>query len=403
MHVSQTYCGLPYYGMTIHADGGLGICCSQNREFNFGHISETEDLYDAWANEDNIQRLRYEDGKDRKHACGGCLKHKELGVNRWHLLNTQENNLKKINPYLEIPIDGKIRFLEFTTSNLCNQACSSCSSFFSTKWIPLEKQALEMGVPLDEWKDQSSGSFNSFGWKQYRMNDEDVKKILKILPDLHILYIKGGEPFADQLNFKVLEELVRVNPQCRVELSSNVSKIPQKFIDVFKKVKNVSLSCSIDGIDDTYEWIRSTPFNQTVENIKRWHSAGIAGHVSVSYNISAYNYYHTTDFLKWFNENLLEEVNTVGVASWIRSPRFISPMTLFNESDITNNIEEIENLNLPKERFRMDYLRGKRYEFITIKEETQREHKKRFHTYTQFMNFIRNTDIYSMHPQLKNI
>lgn len=355
----NTYCNMPYYGMTIHSNGDLGICCVQNREFNYGHISETEDLYDTWINHDNIQKLRYEDGEDRQKACGTCLKQVRCGTrNRWHEINdiTILNGKKAFSHWQEIPIDGKIRYLEFTASNICNQACSSCSSFFSTKWIPLEKQALETGLPLDEWKNSVEGGYNSFGYKQYRMNDEDIKKIFKILPDLHILYIKGGEPFADQMNFQVLEELIKVNSKCKVMITSNVSKIPQKFINILKKVSFVGLSCSIDGIDETYKYIRSTPFNTTIENIKRWHDSNIKGRVNVSYNISMHNFYHTVDFLKWFNENLLEEVNSVRIQDWIRSPAYLSPTKLLYESEIINNIEEIKKLKLPKERFQLDLL-----------------------------------------------
>jgi len=394
----NTYCNMPYYGMTIHSNGDLGICCSQNREFNYGHISETEDLYDAWLEHDNILKLRYEDGEDRQKACGTCLKHKNLGiVNRWHEINRTEILLRKI------PIDGKIRFLEFTTSNICNQACSSCSSFFSTKWIPIEKQALEMGLPLDEWKNQKGGGFNSFGHKQYRMSNEDVKKIIKILPDLHILYIKGGEPFADQLNFQILEELIKVNPQCRVMITSNVSKIPQKFINILKKISYVSISCSIDGINETYKYIRSTPFNKTIENIKRWHNSNINGHVNVSYNISMHNFYHTIDFLKWFNENLLEEVNTVKIQSWIPSPRYLAPVILLDESEIINNIEEIKKLKLPKERFKLDFLIQKKDAFNNKTPHEVELLKKRFRSYTHFMNFVRGIDIFDLHPQLKHV
>jgi len=392
------YCIMPYYGMTIHPDGNLGVCCSQNRAFEYGHISETEDLYDAWANHENIQKLRYEDGQERELACGRCLKYKNIGQsNKWTQIHSKNEQ------YAKIPIDGKIRYLEFTTSNICNQACSTCSSFFSTKWIPLEKTALEVGLPLDKWKNQTHGGFNSFGWKHYRMSHEDVQKIFKILPDLLVLYIKGGEPFADQLNFKVLEELIKVNPQCRVMITSNASKIPQKFINVLEKLSYVSLSCSIDGIDKTYEYIRSTPFDQTVENIKRWHNSGINGYVSVSYNISMHNFYHTIEFLKWFNENLIEEVNLIRIASWIFSPEYISPILLLDQSEIIDKIEEIENLNLSEERFRLNYLRDKKEHLNVTSPEKIRKLRKQFHHYTEFMNFTRNINIYDLHPQLKDL
>ena len=398
------YCRLPYYGMTIQPDGSLGICCSQNLDWNFGHISDTDNLLTAWQDHENIETLRYEDADSRKLACGSCLHSAKLGEhNRWWELNVRRYDNS------DYPINNKLRFLEFTTSNVCNQACSTCSSFFSTKWIPLEKEALDFGLPLDKWKTRPYG-FASFGHKHYRMTDEDVKKIYKLLPDLEVLYIKGGEPFADQQNFKIVEELIRVNPNCRVKLTTNMSKVPQKFLNVFKKLNSrVGLSVSIDGIGKTYEYIRSTPFDQTIDCIKRWHDSGIKSHLSVSYNMSAHNFYHTVDFLEWFDNNLLQEVNRVRVSKMINSPSYISVLWLFTRSQIARKLNEIENLDLCTRKFVIHNLKAKekRLSADDKKNKTYEKNRlneiKKFHEYTAFLNLKRNINIYDIHPQLKNL
>ena len=390
--------------MTIQPDGSLGICCAQNLDWNFGHISKTDNLLTAWQEHENIETLRYEDADDRKLACRTCLHSANLGEhNRWWELNVKKYDSS------DNRIDGKLRFLEFTTSNVCNQACSTCSSFFSTKWIPLEEEALKFGLPLNEWKTRPYG-FASFGHKHYRMTDEDVEKIYKLLPDLEVLYIKGGEPFADQQNFKIIEEVIRVNPNCRVKLTTNLSKVPQKFLNVFKKINSkVGLGVSIDGIDKTYEYIRSTPFNQTIDNIKRWHDAGIKSFVSVNYNMSAHNFYHTVDFLEWFRNNLLQEVNKIYVKKMINSPSYISALWLFTPSQITRKINEIENLNLCTRRFVIHNLKAKekRLSVDDKKNKTYKKNRlneiKKFHEYTAFLNLKRDINIYDIHPQLKNL
>lgn len=394
--------------MTIQPDGSLGICCAQNLSWNFGHISKTDNPLTAWQKHTNIENLRYEDTDDRKLACSSCLHNASLGDrNRWWELNVKKHDGKDLANNVS---DGKLRFLEFTTSNICNQACSTCSSFFSTKWIPLEKEALSFGMPLDEWKSGPYG-FSSFGHKHYRMTDEDVKKIYKLLPDLKVLYIKGGEPFADQQNFKIVEELIRVNPDCEVKLTTNMSKVPQKFLNIFKKLNSrVGLSISIDGIDKTYEYIRSTPFNQTVDNIKRWHDADIKSFVSVSYCMSAHNFYHTIDFLEWFNSNLLKEVNKVNVRKMITSPRYVSVERLFTISQIDNQLSKIEKLSLlSSKRFDISNLKA-RVSRMAADTERYLKYKRRrideikkFHQYTAFLNLMRNINIYDIHPQLKNI
>lgn len=392
------YCKLPHSGLTIQPNGALGVCCAQNMDWDFGHISDTADIYDAWLNHKNMINLKNDIKSEISAACSACLNYKEISFNRWHKLN----NVNYSSSYTSTPIDGKIRYLEFTTSNICNQACATCSSFYSTKWIPIEQEALEIGLPLDKWK-KEPGGFNSFGHKYYRMTDEDIQKIFKILPDLRILCIKGGEPFADDKNYKVLKELARVNPECRVDISSNAAKIPQKYLEILKNISFITLSCSIDGINETYEYIRSTSFNQTIDNIKKWKDADLTGSVSISYTVSVYNFYHTPEFLLFFNENLLEEIKKISISNWVRGPRFLSAASLFEESKILEQIEISENLDLREKRFDIECLRNRRKTLFEISDTEKIKNIEKFHKYTQFMNYKRGINIYDLHPQLLNI
>lgn len=399
------YCKVPYNSVTIQPTGQLGICCAQNMGWDFGHISETEDIFQAWSNHSNMKRLKSDvlevSQKEENIACSGCLKFAKVQLNRWHQINNP-NYPESTEWYKRIPIDNKIRFLEFTTSNICNQSCSTCSSFYSTKWIPLEQEAVEMNLPLDEWKTHSGG-FNSFGFKHYRMNDSDIEKIFKLLPDLYLLYIKGGEPFADNNNYRVLEELVRVNPTCHVHITSNVSKIPEKYLEVLKKVEYVSLSCSIDGINEIYEYIRSTKFEHTMENIKRWHSAKIKGYVSLSFNISIHNFYHMPEFFNYFKTNMIDEIYHIKLTNWVRGPEYVSPLFLLTEEEIDFQIRLVESLDLPKNRFSLNGLRGRKNLDKPVTPERREELISRFHKYTRFMNYKRGINIYELYPELLHI
>ena len=396
------YCKVPFNSVTIQPTGKLGICCAQNMDWDIGHISETEDIADAWHNHTRIKNLKSDvpsvSQKEAGIACSGCLKYAKIQLNMWHQINNPDYP-ENTNWYRRIPIDNKIRFLEFTTSNICNQACSTCSSFYSTKWIPLEQEAVEMNLPLDKWKTQPGG-FNSFGFKHYRMNDSDVEKIFKLLPDLYLLYIKGGEPFADNNNYRVLEELVRVNPTCHVHITSNVSKIPEKYLEVLKKVKFVSLSCSVDGLNEVYEYIRSTKFEETMENIKRWHRAKINGYVGLLFNISMHNFYHMPEFCTYFKTNMLDEIDNISLVSWVKGPEYVSPLLLLTEEEIDFQIRLVESLDLPKNRFSLNGLRGRRNLDKQVAEEKREEYISRFHKYTKFLNYKRGIDIYDLYPEL---
>ena len=390
------YCKLPYNGMTIQPTGDVGICCSQHMDWSLGKISEVEDLYDSWKNHQKMINLKNNDSKEINNACGSCLRNKPpVSLNRWHEINsiTPQNKW-----YRQLPIDGKIRFLEFTTSNICNQACTTCSSFFSSKWKPIEKEALEIGLPLDEWKNHAGG-FNSFGFEPYRMKDSDIEKIFKLLPDLYVLYVKGGEPFADNNNYRVLERLSKVNPGCKVFITSNMAKLPEKYLKIFKNISFVNISCSIDGIDKTYEYVRSTLFEETIENIKRFKTANINSRVSTSFNVSIHNMFNVNDYIDYFSKNLVEEISSVNIKNWVRNPQFVSPLVLFDENEIDTYIDTLKLDNLGSKINLRNLIYSKR-SMGSLTPEYREKQIERFHSYTKFMNYKRGINAYDLHPQL---
>ena len=384
------FCRLPYNGMLIQPDGKLSMCCSQSMKFDYGHISTTPDLRKAWEESKNAVNIRDLDSKVINLACGDCLKQKEVVHNRWSTVNT--------NPfYTRIPIDGKIRFLEFTTSNICNQTCVTCSSFFSSKWKTLEEEAIEIGLPLGEWK--NGNAFNSFGNSTYRLSDSDIEKIFPLLPDLHMVHVKGGEPFADNNNYVVLKELFKVNPECLVFLTTNMSNIPEKYLKLLSG-KKVGVSCSIDGVGQTYEYIRSSKFENTIENLKRWKSYKINGQVSISITASLHNMFNLNETLDYWQNNMIDEVTNIKLERWAKQPYFISPAFVMNQEQIDQYYNKYLN-DINSSRISKLNLHTLKSE--NISPSRRAELIKRFHLYTRFMNINRGINIYDIHPQLKEL
>lgn len=386
------YCRMPHNSMIIHPDGKLAVCCSNEKTFHYGHISETKDLANIWNTSYKMNALRNDDTEYVTKACNNCLKYKGI-YDRWSDVNTN-------GWFTSVPIDKKIRFLEFTTSNICNQTCVTCSSYFSSKWKSLEEEAIEMNLPINEWK--NGEDFNSFGSPIHRLTDSDIEKILKLLPDLHTIYVKGGEPFADSNNFIILKELKRVNPECIVRFTTNVSKIPHKFLEVLTGLK-VFFACSIDGVEETYDYIRSSKFEETIENIKRLSSISTSFNISVSCVMSVYNIFNIKDYCKWWSNNLIKEVKGIKIHSWIGSPYFVSALHLMSEDQIKSCLDDLKqyltNINY-KNRVNIGTVVYNAKLLKTISEEERQNLISKFHKYTKFMNYKRGINIYDVHPQL---
>lgn len=195
----------------------------------------------------NIRNKLVKDGLFKTKECSTCARADSRG--NWYRHNQSQS--WKDQAY------GVIKFLEVTSSNICNQTCVTCNSYFSTKWQTIEH--------LFENTTTASG-------KNFALSNSSIEKIMGVFPTLTEFVIKGGEPFSDLRNAKMLERLLEVNPDCRIHITSNVSFISKRYINILKKVKNpsqVELHGSLDHIGKKYEWIRGTSFDKTLNTMKQ--------------------------------------------------------------------------------------------------------------------------------------
>ena len=382
------YCPAQVNSLNIKPDGNISICCASQRDWHIGHISEVDDILNLWETNEDLIKIRNGDEELIEHLCGYCIRSAQAGA-RNSFYSRHQWNLKT---------DGKIRYLEFTTSNICNQTCVTCSSYYSSKWLPLEHSALEMSLPLDKWKTPGIGGFNDFDQPTYRMTDDDIEKILPLLPDLQRIDIKGGEPFADNNNFYIIKELLRVNPTCEISTTTNLSKLPQKYLDLFSKADNfIKPTVSMDGIGKTYEWVRSTPFEQTIENIKRWKLSVKNTTIGVNHRMNIFNMWNFQDTLNYWNENLGEYVHHFVQMGWVNEPKYSAATVMYTEQQLSRWLNTLDIPNHPR------IILPNLYVFTnvnTYKPKDRTMWKHRSNLYAQFMNFTRGIDIFELHPEL---
>ena len=198
-------------GLTINPDGSIVLCCvsSQNK---LAHISEIDDLNQFYNSSlFNYIREKMKSGLLPTETCQACNFAREQG----HTAAIDSWVREKIK-WTSDDIDyHTISFLEFAPSNICNQNCVMCGSFYSSKWVEWELDAIEDGLTFRfKEKHQYVTNFHNEVWS---MDDKDLQKIYDVLPNVKRINLKGGEPFADQKNLRLLKELTRVNPACELE------------------------------------------------------------------------------------------------------------------------------------------------------------------------------------------
>jgi MoaA/NifB/PqqE/SkfB family radical SAM enzyme len=215
-------------------------------------------------------------------------------------------------------------------SNLCNQACVTCNSGYSTKWVEIEKKmAIVPSLIYD------ADLFD------YEIDFRTVQRI----------NLLGGEPMFDPRSFELLKMLLdHGNDQCFISFVTNGSVRLTKFQkNILEKFKNLNICFSIDGIESRFEYMRwPGRWNKLLENINQYKT--ITDNFSVSYTISAVNAIYYDETVAWFEQNLLRyNHNIVHHPGWasldtaplsvkrhIENHRFLKDFARITGSELSN-------------------------------------------------------------------
>ena len=216
----------------INPDGKLRMCCTDRYHMR-EHISEIDDL-EKYFYSDRMKEIRHKMDKEGidYEPCHECKSGRASFVMDGY-----------INRHKKDPSTVNIEYVEITPSNICTQTCVMCIPEYSSKLTSL-------------WKKN-----NISNYKNYVMPEKDFNKILKIVPMATTVFLKGGEPFADVRNLRILNKLAEVNPYCNVSIVSNMHTITPESMQIIKKIPNLKVYASIDGVGKVYDWIRGGNFN----------------------------------------------------------------------------------------------------------------------------------------------
>jgi hypothetical protein len=143
---------------------------------------------------------------------------------------------------------------QIKTSNLCNQACVSCNSTFSTKWAQVEKHMNI--VPNSQYQFDLDAADINYG---------SAKRISLL----------GGEPLFDPKTFEILQKLIdHNNTNCFISLITNGSiTLNIKQIELLKQFTDLNICISIDGVGPVFEYMRwPGKWSNLLENINQYKS-----------------------------------------------------------------------------------------------------------------------------------
>lgn len=269
----------PFTGLSTRQDGAIKTCY---RSHPIGYIQE-QSIEEIW-NGKTICRIRQQLlSNERPPECEPCFSLEDIGVNslrQRHLLkespdsriNLYSDFLEKLNSDYTMPFEFPV--IELKLNNLCNLKCRMCNPTDSTSWTDW-KQIEEFYIKENNYLVENIKKLNlteAALLNNYEDNTTWWENFNRLIPFLKKIEFAGGEPLIDPQHYRILDMLLPYSNHISLRYSTNLTSLGKGSNTIHKywpKFKNVSVTISIDGIEESYEYIRSNAsWANLIDNIK---------------------------------------------------------------------------------------------------------------------------------------
>jgi MoaA/NifB/PqqE/SkfB family radical SAM enzyme len=270
----------PFTGLATREDGAICACC---RSYPVGFIDKNN-LEDIWNN-DVMKRIRKQVLNDERPVeCKPCFDLEDQGVEslrQRHIagkipearINLYPNALDNLGDDYTMPFE--IATIELKLNNLCNLKCRMCHPGDSTSWNDWDqveefykKEKSIIAVLIDNHNLKNKPHLDKF-----EDNPNWWNSFEKLLPYFRRVEFAGGEPLMDPQHYRILDMLAPYGDQIEIKYATNLTMLGKSNRTVWQywpKFKSVAVNVSIDGIWDSYDYIRGNgSFSEIVHNIKQ--------------------------------------------------------------------------------------------------------------------------------------
>ena len=309
---SDSFCMLPWMHLHAFPDGRAYPCCFALDKLHVGNVNKQsmEEVF----NGDKMKQMRLNMlANKRSRECVKCYDQEDSGFFSLRLSSNKHfgHNISMTeNTKSDGTADFIIKYWDIRFSNLCNMACRSCGTWFSSNWYEDHKKLT--GAPPNHAKIMKAGRSGNDIWDQLLKQFEHVEQF----------YFAGGEPIIMEEHLRILKELdKRKMYHVRLIYNSNFSKSHFKGTDIFElwnKFDSVSIGASLDAEGPRAELMRKgTVWKDILENRKRMLEVCPQVDFYISATVGLSNCLHVVDFHRnWvekgfikpqdFNFNLLQ-------------------------------------------------------------------------------------------------
>ena len=299
---SDNFCMLPWMHLHAYPDGRAYPCCFAFDPYPVGNLNNNslEEVFNGSKMKE--MRLNMLNNRPSKQ-CGKCYDQERAGFFSLRLSSNKHfgHNIDLVNSTKpDGSADFIIKYWDIRFSNLCNFACRSCGTWFSSNWYEDHKKLT--GSPPPHAKIMRVGRSTDDMWEQMLEQFDHVEQF----------YFAGGEPLIMEEHYRILKELDRRKMyHVRLIYNTNFSKLIFKDMDVLElwnKFDSVSVGASLDAEGERAELMRKgTIWKDILDNRKRMKIISPKTDFYISATVGLINSLHVADFHRsWVDQDLIK-------------------------------------------------------------------------------------------------
>lgn len=328
----------PFTGLATREDGAIKACC---RSHPVGNI-QCQSLEEIWNNK-TMRKIRQQVlNNERPKECEPCFNLEDQGVESLRMrhisgkipearINLYPNALDKLTDDYSMPFE--IPTMELKLNNLCNLKCRMCHPGDSTSWNDWDqveefykKENNIIAVLVDENNLKNKPHLDKF-----QDNPKWWASLEKLLPYFRRVEFAGGEPLMDPQHYRILDMLAPYGKNIEIKYATNLTMLGKNNRTVWEywpKFKSVAVNVSIDGIGDSYEYIRgNASWAELVNNIKQIQTIPNISRIVGAVTVQVSNVLVLDKIIKYF----LNDLGIVFHTHRVEYPRQLSAQVLPND------------------------------------------------------------------------
>ena len=214
----------------------------------------------------------------------------------------------------------------------------------------------------------------------------------------------GGEPLLQNETFEVMSYWAKNNNKdVRIQITTNGTNFTKKWIDLFKQFDNIKIVLSSDGVDDTFNYIRTNAnWSKVKENVTELAKLKNIEFV-YSYTIQMYNAFNLVSILEFLRQWNIEHTYLTDFDCHFaeRVQQTYLSTALLDNKDRNVIISELETYI--SKNSKMARL-GKEIMDILIADKTRtvtEAERKYFSEYSKKLDKVRNTNLVDLDKRFK--